>query len=158
MKTSTFRNIAILGALLAIPVAAPEASEILLEPTVESTYGAAQPDRDLRCFLAGRWYLGNLGIAAIEVKGRELSGVMRKFDDSISRSLYEMRFTATVGEDGRSAEGKQSYTFLTGFKATYTGKFSLGLSENTSSMTMTYTNGFATFKELLVKTASGECA
>ena len=159
MNRSMFRTSVILGALLSTFVAAPKASDILLEPRVESTYGDAQPDRDLRCFLAGRWILGGLGTAVIEVEGTELSGTMQQFDDSLGQHLYEMRFTATVGDDGRSAEGKQSYTYLTGLlKITESGDFSLTPSENGTLMTMFFTNSVATFTEIMVKTASGECA
>ena len=136
------------------------AGEVVSSPSVEGGYGAVHSTTGLRCYFAGRWIASNLGTAVIEVRGEEVSGVMRQFDTSLARNLYEMRFTATVDDKTGSATGTQQYTFLTGFpRSSYSGEFGLELFGNTNAMTMVYTNGLGgDFREILIKTQSGECS
>ena len=154
-RTSTW--ITVLGAIFC---GTPYAGEVVTPPSVEGGYGVVASTTGLRCYFAGRWIASNLGTAVIEVRGAEVSGVMRQFDTSLARNLYEMRFTATVDERTGSATGTQQYTFLTGFpRSTYSGEFGLELFGNANAMTMVYSNGLGgNFRERLIKTQSGECS
>ncbi|MCP1335544.1 hypothetical protein [Futiania mangrovi] len=97
-----------------------------------------------------------LGTAVIRVDGRQLSGVMSQFDDSLAQNLYRMEFRANIDPTGRQAKGEHSYSFMTGAGFSYSGSITLTLSPDLSRLSIVFTNPIP-IEDSFLKVLSGEC-
>ncbi len=107
------------------------------------------------CYLAGTWISNGYGRMNVIVDGNRFAGRLAQLDDSMARNMYVMELDGTVDPSTASVKGEQSYSFVTGMAFSYSGAFTIRLTEDGQRMIMwTEPSGL---EDYLWKVASGEC-